>query len=81
MDTREVERALNTLIDYFESGNKESDGAAKAVLAADGDYQEYWRAEIETFRQSAEWTGLRGPEAEILANRLRQAMQQIAGDK
>lgn len=71
MESREIQRVLATLIDYFEAGNPESDAAAKAILAADGEYDEYWRAEIERFRQSVAWTGLRGPEAELLADRLR----------
>ena len=81
MDTREIERVLNTMIDYFEAGNPESDAAAKAILAADGEYEEYWQAEIEKFRRSVEWTGLRGPEAEILAGRLRQVAEMVAGGK
>lgn len=79
METTEVGRVLNTLADYFAGGNPESDAAARAVLVADGDYQDYWRPEIERFRQGVEWTGLRGPEAELLANALRQAGRLIAG--
>ena len=79
MDTKEIHQALTTLIDYFEAGNTESDAAAKAVLVADLNYDDYWRPEIERFRQSVDWTGLRGPEAELLANRLRQAAELIAG--
>ena len=79
MNTREIERVLTTLIDYFEAGNPESDAAAKAILAADGEYDEYWRAEIERFRQSVLWTGLRGPEAELLADRLRLILTLIGG--
>lgn len=80
MDIKAMQRGLTALIEYFEAGNPDSDAAAKAVLAADGD-QEYWRAEIEEFRQSVEWTGLRGPEAEILASRLRQAEQLLSRHK
>lgn len=81
MDTREIQRVLATLIDYFEAGNRESDAAAKAVFAADSEFDGYWRAEIERFQQSVEWTGLRGPEAEILAVRLRQAAGLVAGEQ
>ena len=81
MDTEEIERVLVTLIDYFEAGNPESDAAAKAVLVADGEYEEYWRPEIEKFQHSLEWTGLRGPEAELLADRLRRAVELLAGRK
>ncbi len=81
MDAREIHQALTTLIDYFEAGNSESDTAAKAVLIADSSYDDYWQPEIEKFRKSADWTGLRGPEAELLASRLRQAAALIAGEK
>jgi hypothetical protein len=80
VDIEDIQRALAALIDYFEAGNRESDAAAKAILAADGEFDEYWRPEIEGFQQSLEWTGLRGAEAEILAARLRQAVKLVAGD-
>jgi hypothetical protein len=73
VDKRDEQRLLTALIDYFESGTREADAAAKAVLAADGDFDTYWRAEIERFQKSVLWTGLRGPEAELLATGLRQA--------
>jgi hypothetical protein len=81
MDVREIHQVLATLIDYFEAGNSESDAAAKAVLIADSNYDDYWQPEIERFRKSADWTGLRGPEAELLASRLRQAVALIADEK
>ena len=81
MDIGEIQRTLTTLIEYFEAGNRESDAAAKAVLAADGEYDEYWRPEIERFRQSVEWTGLQGPEAGLLVDRLRLAAEWLAGGK
>lgn len=78
MDITEIQRVLATLIDYFESGSRESDAAAKKILASSGEFDEYWQAEIERFQRSVEWTGLRGQEAEILAIRLRQAASLIA---
>ena len=81
MDTEEILQTLTALIDYFEAGNTESDAAAKAVLTADSTFNEYWWPEIERFRKSSEWTGLRGPEAEMLAGRLRQAAALITGAK
>jgi hypothetical protein len=81
MDNMEIQRVLATLIDYFEAGNRESDAAAKAVLAADSEYDQYWRMEIERFKRSVEWSGLRGPEAEILAIGLRQAAALVAGEQ
>lgn len=73
MDIMEIQRVLTTLIDYFEAGNRESDAAAKNILASNSEFAEYWQAEIERFQRSVEWTGLRGQEAEILATRLRHA--------
>ena len=81
METREIQRTLTTLIDFFETGNNESDASAKAVLTSDSNYDEYWRPEIEKFQKSIDWTGLRGPEAEILVCRLRQAAELIAVEK
>lgn len=80
MDIVEIQRTLATLIEYFESGNRESDAAAKNILASSSEFDEYWQTEIERFQRSAEWTGLRGQEAEILATRLRQAADLIAGE-
>jgi len=81
VEAREIQRTLTTLIDFFETGNNESDAAAKAVLTSDNNYDEYWRPEIEKFQKSIDWTGLRGPEAEILVSRLRQAAELIAVEK
>lgn len=76
MDISEIHRVLTTLIEYFEAGNRESDAAAKAFFAADGD-EAYWMAELDRFKRSGEWTGLRGPEAELLAVCLRRAAELI----
>lgn len=81
MDARETHQALTALIDYFEAGNSESDAAAKAILSADSSYDDYWQPKIERFRKSVDWTGLRGPEAELLANLLRQAASLIVDEK
>jgi hypothetical protein len=81
LDAREIQQALTTLIDYFEAGKSESDAAPKAVLIADSSYNDYWQPEIERFGKSADWTGLRGPEAELLASRLRQAAALLPAKK
>jgi hypothetical protein len=81
VETREIQRTLTTLIDFFETGNNESDAAARAVLVSDSNYDEYWCPEIEKFLKSIDWTGLRGPEAEILAGRLRKAAELIGVEK
>ena len=76
-----MDQVLTTLIDYFEAGNTESDAAAKAVLVANSGYDDYWLPEIEKFQKSVEWSGLRGPEAEMLVRGLRQAAEFIAATK
>jgi hypothetical protein len=81
MDARDTLVALTCLIDYFEAGNNDSDEAAKAILASDSRFTEYWYPAIKRFRTSADWTGLRGPEAELLANRLRSARELIDAKK
>jgi len=68
MNDSEVQQALQTMITYFESGTRESDEAAKTILLSDADY---WQEKIEDFQASVEWTGLRAPEAEVLALALR----------
>jgi len=78
MDTRKIQQALSTLIEYFEAGNKASDAAAKAILSTDSRFDEYWYPEIDRLQKSSEWTGLRGPEAELLAGLLRQAIDLIS---
>jgi hypothetical protein len=49
VEAREILLTLTTLIDFFETRNNESDVAAKAVLTADSNYDEYWSPEIEKF--------------------------------
>lgn len=63
----QAQRLLDALITFFETGIAETDAAAKAILQADADYHEYWQVEIEHFQKSVEWTGIRSPEAELLA--------------
>jgi hypothetical protein len=70
MNKSEVQRALQTLITYFETGNKETDAVAKDIFASDA---YYWQAVVERFRQGTDWTGIRAPEAEMLAFALREA--------
>ena len=78
MNIEGIQQALTTLSDYFAAGNDESDAAAKAVLVADSAYDDYWRPEVEQFQRSAEWTGVRAPEAELLVHFLRQASEIIS---
>lgn len=69
MNSRDVQHALQTLITFFETGTKEADAVAKAILASEA---EYWQEVIERFQNSTEWTGIRAPEAEMLALALRE---------
>ena len=71
MDNTNAHCLLETLINYFEAGNKESDKAAKAIIEYDFDNLDKWRKEIKRLRESGEWTGLRSPEADIIAGALR----------
>lgn len=64
-------RILEMLITYFETGNIETDKAAKAILSSEGDASAYWYREGKRIMAGVEWTGLRGVEAEILASALR----------
>ena len=70
---------LQAMIDYFEAGNKESDGAAKNIIESDADGLGYWQEHMENFRQTGQWTGLRAPEAEVIAAVLRQVRARLAG--
>jgi len=65
------------MIDYFESGNKETDRAAKAILEWDDEHLKDWQAEIKRLRDEGEWTGIRAPEADIVAGALRSIQQQL----
>lgn len=77
MDERTALHLLQAMIDYFEAGNQESDGAAKAILESDFEYREKWREEIKELLAGAEWTGLRAPEADIVTAALR-GLQRLA---
>ncbi len=77
MDERTALHLLQAMIDYFEAGNQESDGAAKAILETDFEYRDRWRAEIKGLLAGVEWTGLRAPEADIVAAALR-CLQRLA---
>lgn len=69
---------LQAMIDYFEAGNKETDAAAKAIIESDFERKALWQEEIGRLREGEEWTGLRAPEAEIVAAALRQMQRMLA---
>lgn len=71
MDNRAAQRLVQTMIDYFEVGNKETDRAAKNIIEWDAENLAEWRAEIQRIREAGEWSGLRAPEADIIAAALR----------
>ena len=70
MEKNVILHLLQSMIDFFEAGNRQSDGAAKAIIESDSEYPEYWQKEIKRFKAEGEWTGLRGPEAEIIGKTL-----------
>jgi len=77
MDPSAALHLLQTMIDFFEAGNTETDAAAKAIIESDFEYNDHWEAEINRFRTGTEWTGLRAPEAEIVATALRALLQML----
>ncbi|HHO49038.1 MAG TPA: hypothetical protein ENN06_11405 [Desulfobacteraceae bacterium] len=78
MDRNTALQLLQTMIDYFETGTRETDQAAKAILEWDFQSPVDWPAAITRFRESIEWTGVRAPEAEMIAAALRFIRQQLA---
>jgi hypothetical protein len=78
MEKTEALHLLQTMIDYFEAGNQETDAAAKAILESDFDRRDHWREEIDRLHHGMEWTGLRAPEAEIVGRVLRYLQQLLA---
>ncbi len=79
MDTRASLHLLQAMIDFFEAGNQDTDAAAKAILESDFEYSANWEAEIDRLREGADWTGLRAPEAEIVAAGLSIIQEMLAG--
>lgn len=71
MDTISARQLVQTMVDYFESGNKETDRAAKQIIEWDSENLAAWRTEMQRLREAGEWSGLRAPEADIVAAALR----------
>ncbi len=78
MDKNTALHLLITLIDYFEAGNHETDSAAQAIIASDVNFKEKWEAEIKRLVAGNEWTGLRAPEADIIASALHRLQRLLA---
>ena len=70
MEKKTAHLLLETLINYFEAGNMESDTAAKKIMNYDFDHQDVWHTAIKKLQESGQWTGLRAPEADILLEAL-----------
>ena len=70
MDSTTATHLLQVMIEYFEAGNQQTDAVAKSIIESDFEYLENWQAEIRRCKAEGEWTGLRAPEAEILASAL-----------
>ena len=70
MDKAAALHLLQVMIDYFEAGNKQTDSAAKAIIESDFDYLDTWQAEIRRLKAEGEWSGVRAPEADIVARSL-----------
>ena len=70
MDRTAALYLLQAMIDYFEAGNKQTDSAAKAIIESDFDYLDNWQAEIRRLKAEGEWSGVRAPEADIVARSL-----------
>lgn len=71
MDKNTALHVLQTMIEYFEVGNKETDAAAKAIIEWDFEYAEFWEERMRQYRQGGNWTGIRAVEAEMVALALR----------
>ena len=79
MNKLESIQLLQTMIDFFETGNQQTDAVAKTILESDVEYKTKWEAKIKGFRNGTEWTGLRSPEAEYLAAALHSIQQMLGG--
>lgn len=81
MDMSDALHLLQTMIDYFEAGNQETDAAAKAIIESDFEYSANWEAAINRLREGTDWTGVRAPEAEVVAAGLRMIQKNIVAPK
>lgn len=71
MDKDSALRLIQTLIDYFGTGSKETDRAAKNIIAWDAENRADWQTEMQHLQETGEWSGLRAPEADIITAALR----------
>lgn len=71
MDRIDAHRITELLIEFFETGNSETDSVAKYILHSAADYTTYWKDEIDRIQSGPDWTGIRVVEAEIICHTLR----------
>lgn len=78
MKNNDSDKVLQLLIEYFETGNTQTDAVAKIILQSSSEYKEYWSEKLDQFQNGIEWTGIRTVEAEILTTALRQLQKSHA---
>lgn len=81
MDKTTALRMLQTLIDYFESGNSETDRAAKNIIEWDFEHLAERKKELNILCESGEWTGIRAPEADIIVSALHFIQEELHMDR
>lgn len=81
MDKKFALRLVQTLIEYFETGTKETDRAAKNIIEWDVENRADLQAEMHRLQEAGDWTGLRAPEADIIAAALRLIQRQVVEEK
>ena len=79
MDRKAALHLLQIMIDFFEAGNQQTDGAAKAIIESDFECLDQWHVEMKRRKDEGEWTGLRAPEAEIVAAALHVIQKELEG--
>lgn len=79
MERADALHLLQAMINYFEAGNQQTDGVAKAIIESDFEYLDNWQAEIRRFKTEGEWTGMRAPEADIVVMALQTAHKLLEG--
>lgn len=72
MEKIDTHSVIDLLIEYFETGTKETDAVAKLILQSSSEYNTSWQDEIKRIQAGTEWTGLRSVEAEIITFSLKE---------
>ena len=74
MDQIDTQQVIELLIDYFGTGNKETDAVAKLILQSSPDYTSTWQNDIQRIQKGIDWTGIRAVEADIILFALQQLL-------